>query len=109
MITVSEQQIREVLLAVLDEGNPFSTIEWEFSSGFDDVSQINREDFCSEVASRLKSLSKLTDHCTEEERAVIDKALAWLEWVDQLQKLSDAEVKLVNATAALRHRRLLAT
>lgn len=45
------------------------------------------------------------DHCAVEERAVIDAALRWYEWVDQLRKLSDAEVDLVNTVSALRHRR----
>lgn len=48
------------------------------------------------------------DHCTPEEREVIEAALAWYEWVDQLRKLSDAEVELVNAASKVRHRRLLA-
>lgn len=49
------------------------------------------------------------DHYTPEERAVIEAALKWYEWVDQLEKLSDAEVALVNAASRVRHRRLLAT
>jgi hypothetical protein len=45
-----------------------------------------------------------SDHCTDEERDVIEAALKWYEWVDQLQKLSDAEVELVNKVSLMRHR-----
>lgn len=77
LITIGRQQLNDVLTAVLINGNPFSTIPWEFSSGFKDINESNREDFCGEVFSRLKAISATgeCDHCSKEERAVIDAAV----------------------------------
>jgi hypothetical protein len=39
----------------LDEGNPFSTVKWDFYSRFDDTVEQERTDFCDVVIARIQN------------------------------------------------------
>jgi hypothetical protein len=58
LIVIREDILRAIIINVLNEGNPFSTIEWEFYSGFSDINNINREDFASVVIGSAKKAAE---------------------------------------------------
>lgn len=53
--SVDFERLQKVITATLDEGNPFSTVEWDFNSKFDDTRKQERGDFCDVVIVRMKN------------------------------------------------------
>lgn len=45
--------VAKAIRITLDEGNSESTVEWDFNSQFDDIRELERETFLSDVKCRL--------------------------------------------------------